>query len=72
MTVIPIINGALVRVIKGLVLKLQDLEIRGRFETFQNYSIIKIRQNTGKSPGELRRLAATHTLVINHRPTLML
>ena len=28
-----------------------------------DYSIIKIRQNTEKSPGDLRRLAVTQTLV---------
>ena len=36
-----------------------------------NYHIIKINQNTEKSPGELRRLAVTQTLVKDHQLTLM-
>ena len=31
-----------------------------------NYSIIKIGQNTKKSPGDLKRLAVTQTPVENH------
>ena len=36
-----------------------------------NYSIIKIGQNTAKSPRDLRRLALTQTPVENHQLTLM-
>ena len=36
-----------------------------------NYSIIKIDQNTEKSPGDLRRLAVTQTPVENHQLTLV-
>ena len=36
-----------------------------------NYSIIVISQNTEKSPGDLRRLAVTQTLVRNHRLTVV-
>ena len=36
-----------------------------------NYNIIKIGQNTEKSPGELRRLADSQTLVRNHQVTLV-
>ena len=32
-----------------------------------NYSIIMIGQNTEKSPGDLRRLAVSQTLVKNHQ-----
>ena len=32
-----------------------------RTNGYPNYSIIKISQNTKKSPGDLRRLAATHS-----------
>ena len=35
-----------------------------------NYNITKIGQNTEKSPGDLRRLAVTHTLVKDHHLTL--
>ena len=36
-----------------------------------NYSIVGNSQNTKKSPGDLRRLAVTHTPVENHRLTLV-
>ena len=36
-----------------------------------NYCIIKIGQNTEKSPGELRKLAVTQTPVKDHQLTLM-
>ena len=36
-----------------------------------NYSVIKVRQNTEKSPGDLRRLAVTQTPVRNHQLTLV-
>ena len=36
-----------------------------------NYSIVKIDQNTEKSPGDLRRLAVTQTPVKNHQLTLV-
>ena len=36
-----------------------------------NYSIIKIGQNTEKSPGDLRRLAVTQTPMKNRWQTLM-
>ena len=58
MTVIPIVIGVLGTILKGLVMGLEDLEIRGRAETI-HYSIIKIGQNTEKSPGDLRRFAVT-------------
>ena len=36
-----------------------------------DYGIIKIEQNTEKSPEDLRRLAATQTLERNHQLTLV-
>ena len=36
-----------------------------------NYSIIEIRQNLRKSPGDLRRLALSHTPVKNNQVTLV-
>ena len=36
-----------------------------------NDSIVEIGQNTGKSPGDLRRLAVNQTPVINQRRTLV-
>ena len=63
--IVIIIIGALGTVTKGLVQGLEELEIRGPSKL--HYSIIKIGQNTEKSPGDLRRLAVTQTHVRNHR-----
>ena len=64
MTVIQIVIGALSRVTTGLIQELEDLEIRGRVEINQNYSIIKISQNTEKTAGDLGRLVVTQTSVV--------
>ena len=60
--------SALSSVTKGLVQGLEDLEKRGRAD-HPNYSIIKISQNTEKSPGDLRKLNVTQALVKNHQNT---
>ena len=65
-TVIPIVIGALVTFIRGLVQGQEDLEIRGRVVTMKNYSIVEIGQNTEKSPGDLRRFAITQTPMKDH------
>ena len=57
MTVIPIAVGALGTIPKGLVKGLKDLEIRSH----PDYSIIKISQNTERSPVDLRRLDVPQT-----------
>ena len=54
-TVIVIVIGAPGTIPEGLVEGLEDLEIRGH----RDYSIIKIGQNTEKSPGDLKRLVIT-------------
>ena len=36
-----------------------------------NYGIVEINQNTEKSPGDLKRLAVTQTLVINYQMALV-
>ena len=63
---IPIVFCALSTVNKGLVQRLKDLEIRVLMET-----IIEVGQNTGKSHGDLKKLAVTQTAVRNHRLTLV-
>ena len=68
-TVIPIVVGAVEMIPKWLV------KGTGRHRNqisrhHQDYSITKIGQNTGKSPGDLRRLAVTQTLLRNHQLTL--
>ena len=49
---------ALSTVTKGLVKELGKMEIRTRGEYHPNDSTVKNEQNTEKSPGDLRRLAA--------------
>ena len=55
-TVIPILIGALGTIPKGL---LRDCKTRNKRTSgdHPDYSIIKIDQNTAKSPRDLRRLA---------------
>ena len=64
-TVIPIYIYALGTIPKGLV---------NDWRTSRDHPdnrIIKINQNTKKSPGDLRRLAVTQTPVRNHQLTLV-
>ena len=67
-TVIVIIIGALGTVPKDLVKWLEELEIRGRANTIENTNI---GQSTEKSPGDLRRLFVTQTLVKDRQLTSM-
>ena len=60
-TIIPIVIGAFGTVTKGLLKGLEDLQVGGRVET--NNSIIENRQNSEKSPGDLRRFAVTQSPV---------
>ena len=57
--------GVLDTVTKGLLQRLEDLEIRGRVHP--NYSSVAISQNTEKSPGDIKRLAS----VENHQLTMI-
>ena len=68
-TVKPIIIDALGTVTKGLMQGLGDLE-RRTTGNHPNDNIIKINQNTEKSPGDLPRLAVIQTPVINHQLAL--
>ncbi len=60
-TIVPIVIGALGTITKGLLKGLED---------YPNDSIAKNGQNPETSPGDLRRLAVTQTLVKNHQLTL--
>ena len=62
-TVMLIATDALRRILKRLVKRLEDL---GQVETIPDNSIIKISQNTEKSPRELRRLTVLQTVVENY------
>ena len=74
MTIIPIAIGAFGIVTKGLLKRLEDLEVEGRVETIKNpanHNIVENGQDPEKSPGDLRRFAVTHTPVKDHQLTLM-
>ena len=55
MTVIQIVIGVLKTIHLGLVKGLEDLEIRVQVVAIQTIALLKISQNTEKSPGGLRR-----------------
>ena len=55
-TVIPIVIGALGTILKGLVTKVGRIGSRRTSGDHPDYIIIKIGQNTEKSPGDLSRL----------------
>ena len=62
--VIPIVIGALATWTEGCGNKRMSTDN-------PNYGIVEIGQNTEKSPGDLRRLAVTQTLIRNHWLTLV-
>ena len=68
-TLILIVIGGLGTVTKQLVQEQKDLEIRAR--DYPNSSIIKIGQNSEKSPGDLRRFVFTRAPIKNHQLTLI-
>ena len=71
MMVIPILTGTIKTTHKGLLKRVEDLEIRGQVEAFKNYRFDKIGQNTEKSPVDLRRLAVTKNTVKDRQLTLV-
>ena len=66
-TVIPIVIGALSKVIKRLIQGLEDLEKNWTSRDHPIYSIIEIGQNTKKRLGDLRRLGVTQTPLKDHQ-----
>ena len=65
--IILIVIGAFGTVTKGLLKGLEDLGNWWKCGDHPNYYFIENGQNTGKSPGDLRRLAVTQTPVKNHQ-----
>ena len=63
--IIAIVIGAFGTVTNGSLKGLEDLEVGGRVSFIENG------QNTEKSPGDLRRLAVTQTLVKDYQLTLI-
>ena len=70
-TIIPIVIGSFGSVTKGLLKRLEELEVGGTSGDHPNYYIIENGQNTEKSPGDLRRLVVSQTRVKNHQLMLM-
>ena len=68
-TIIPIVIDAFGTVTKGLLRDKRTWKLADEWRP--NYSIIENGQNTEKSPGDLRRLAATQTSVKDYQQTLM-
>ena len=63
MTEIPIVIGVLGTIAKGLV--------KRRVEIIQTTALLRSRQNTEKSPGDLGRLAVSQTPVNDHQLILV-
>ena len=68
---ILIVIGALEVISKGLVKGLVNFEIKRTSRDHQKHSIIKIGQNTEKSPGDSRRLSVTQSSMKIHQLTLV-
>ena len=67
--VVPMVTGVLGIIPKGFVKRL-EFEIGGRAMTIQT-TVVEVSQNTEKSPGHLRGIAVTQTLVKDHRLMLV-
>ena len=70
-TVMPIVVGALGTIPIGFAKGTRRLGNLWTSRDHSSYSIIKIGQNTKKSPGDLRRLDVTQTPVRNHQLTIV-
>ena len=70
-TIIVIVIGAFGTVTKGLLKELEDFEVLRLSGDHLNINIIENGQNPEKSPGDVRRLAFTHSPVKDHQLTLM-
>ena len=71
MTIVLIVIGALGTVIKGLLKGLEDLEIRGRVETIQITTLLRLYRILRRVMLDLRRLAVTQASVKDHQLMLM-
>ena len=69
-TVIPIVIGALGTIPKRLIKGLEDLKWEDEYRDHSHYSLIRISQNTEKSPGDLWTLAVIQTQVEEPQLTL--
>ena len=67
-TVIPTVISVLGTILKGLESGLEELKIRGRFETIQTAALLR---STEKNPGDLWKLVVAQTPVKEHQLTLV-
>ena len=70
-TIVPIVIGAFGTIIKRIIKGTGGLGSWRTGRDYPNDSITENGQNTAKSPGNLRRLAVTQTLVRNHQLKLI-
>ena len=66
-TVIPVLINPLGTIPKDLTKRIIRVENQWKVSDYQNYGILKIGQNSEKSPGNLRRSAVTQTPVEDHQ-----
>ena len=67
-TVIPVIVGALETIAKGLLRRLEKLEVGGRAQTIDTTALLRSAKNTEKRPEDLLSLSF---LVKDHQLTLV-
>ena len=68
----PIVEGALGVVLKGLERGLEEMEFGGKNFDHPDDSIVELGQNkTGKSPGNPRKLVVAQNSVKNHQETVV-
>ena len=70
-TVIPLVIGTLCTVTKRIGTMTGGLGNKRTIRDHPNFSTIKIGQNTGMNPGDLRRLSVPQTPPRTHRLTLV-
>ena len=70
-TFIPIVHGAHSTVTERIIKGTGGFRSKRMGGDPPNYCIIEMGQNTEKSPGDLRRLVVSQTLVKDHYVTMM-
>ena len=70
-TVKPNVNLPLGIILKGLVKKLEDLEIRGQVKTIQTTAVLRSTRILRRVPRDLRRLVVTKVPVTDYQLTLV-
>ena len=71
MTMIPIVFGALVMVLKNFEKGTGRVGNHSTNRDHLNYCMVEISQNTEKGPGDMRRIAVTQSPVKDNQLTLV-